>query len=212
MQGRRVASTSACSVLLIWAAFAAEFALPVRCQELAPATGLCPPKQVEADGKPIDIELGGAAPCFAHFDGDGLADLLVGQSAGGKLRIYRNAGSNERPKFSAFEWFKAGAVGDAGHVIPGPDRGMIAGAAGFVPQLVDFDGDGFDDVLSCTGNGGIILFRRQKDGRFAEGEGLKRADGLDIVGSPGASAHAADWDGDGDLDCRARRLPAAQHG
>ncbi len=69
-----------------------------------------------------------------------------------------------------------------------------------MPQLVDLDGDGLDDVLSCTGNGGIILFRRQKDGTFAEGEGLKRADGQEIVGSPGASVHAADWDGDGDLD------------
>lgn len=200
MKGTSVAGTSARSILIIWSAFAAELASPVRGQESAPAMELAAPIRVEAAGKPIDIEAGGAAPCYADFDGDGLADLLVGQSAGGKLRIYRNARSNERPKFGEFEWFKAGAAGNAGSVIPGPDRGMIAGAAGFVPQLVDFDGDGFDDVLSCTGNGGIILFRRQKDGTFSEGENLKRADSQEIVGSPGASVHAADWDGDGDLD------------
>ena len=191
MQITRLARKSVCGALLVMGASAGLHAYG---QELAS------PIRIEAGGEPIDIEAGGAAPCFADFDGDGLADLLVGQSAGGKLRIYRNGGSNEQPKFGEFEWFKSGAAGNAGQVIPGPDRGMIAGAAGYVPQLVDFDGDGFDDVLSCTGNGEIILFRRQKGGAFAEGEILKRADGQPIAGSPGASVHAADWDGDGDFD------------
>ncbi|HEV3342734.1 MAG TPA: VCBS repeat-containing protein [Pirellulales bacterium] len=170
-----------------------------RGQESA-STRLLPPTRVEAAGLPIDIETGGTAPWYADFDRDGRADLLVGQLEGGKLRIYRNLGSNEQPRFDAYEWFKAGAAGDAGQVFPSPQTGLFGGPVGFAPQLVDFDGDGLEDVLSCTGNGGIVVFRRQKDGSFAEGESLKRPDGLEIVGTPGATVHAADWDGDGDLD------------
>ena len=41
-------------------------------------------------------------------------------------------------------------------------------AVGFGPQLVDFDGDGLEDVI--TGSGGqVILFRRQEDGGFEPG-------------------------------------------
>ena len=173
--------------------------LSARGQE-PPSTGLLPPTRVEAAGLPIDIEAGGAAPWYADFDGDGRADLLVGQLEGGKLRIYRNLGSNEQPRFDGLEWFKAGAAGDAGQVFPSPQTGIFGGPIGFAPQLVDFDGDGSQDVLSCTGNGAIVVFARQKDGSFAAGESLKRPEGLEIVGMPGATVHAADWDGDGDLD------------
>lgn len=157
------------------------------------------PARVEARGEPINIEQGGAAPFFADFDGDRLPDLLLGQSDG-KLRIYINHGTNEHPSFDAYEMFKAGDAGDAGQVIPSPDRNMIGGAVGFVPQVVDFDGDGLQDVLSCTGNGALVVFSRREDGSFAQGESLKRADGLEIAGFPGTAMFAGDWDGDGDLD------------
>lgn len=187
-----------CGRLVVAGSLAAGAVMRSAAAEPAPAGTLSEPSRLEADGSPIDIEFGGAAPFYGDFDGDGLADLLVGQADGGKLRIYRNRGAKERPRFDGFEWFKAGAAGDAGQVLPGPQ--MVGGVSGFVPQLVDFDGDGLEDVLSCTGNGGTVIFRRQKDGQFAEGETLKRADGLEIVGMPGAAVHAADWDGDGDLD------------
>ncbi|HVA49712.1 MAG TPA: VCBS repeat-containing protein [Pirellulales bacterium] len=180
-------------------AFAAGLTLSARGDEPGPAAALSEPTPVEVGGTPIDIEQGGLAPYFGDFDGDGLPDLFVGQFDG-KLRIYPNRGTRERPRFDDFQWFKAGAAGEAAKVFPGPNDGGIGGSVGFVPQLVDFEGDGLLDVLSCTGNGAIVVFRRRKDGSFAEGESLKRADGLEIVGLPGAAAHAADWDGDGGLD------------
>ena len=66
------------------------------------------PVRILADGKPIDVDIGHAAPLTTDFDGDGRFDLLVGQFGDGKLRIYRNVGSNHEPKFASFVWFKAG--------------------------------------------------------------------------------------------------------
>lgn len=66
------------------------------------------PIRLEADGKPINVDIGHAAPFLCDFDGDGVADLLVGQFGQGRLRIYRNHGSNEKPEFRDFEYFKAG--------------------------------------------------------------------------------------------------------
>lgn len=79
-------------------AFAAAGALPAQ---------LAQPFRVEAGGAPIDVEIGHAHPFVCDFDGDGTRDLLVGQFGQGRLRIYRNIGSNSEPKFDKFAWFEA---------------------------------------------------------------------------------------------------------
>jgi hypothetical protein len=76
---------------------------------LAPAQPnpeLAPPVRLTANGKPINVEIGHAAPCYADLDGSGKKVLLVGQFAGGKLRIYPNQGTAGEPKFEAFHWFQ----------------------------------------------------------------------------------------------------------
>jgi hypothetical protein len=69
---------------------------------------LTQPVRIEADGKPIDNDIGHAAPFVCDFDGDGVKDLLVGQFGQGILWIYRNEGTNSEPKLAAGVKFKDG--------------------------------------------------------------------------------------------------------
>ncbi len=70
--------------------------------------GLAAPFRVSHSAGFIDVDQGYAAPLMVDFDGDGLADLLVGQFGEGKLRVYKNVGTKKEPKFQGFTWFKAG--------------------------------------------------------------------------------------------------------
>jgi hypothetical protein len=72
------------------------------------AADLDKPVRLEAEGKAIDTDIGHAHPFVHDFDRDGKRDLLVGQFGGGKLRIYRNLGTNEAPRFGGMDWFLAG--------------------------------------------------------------------------------------------------------
>lgn len=101
---------------------------------LLPHTGtaqeLGAPTRIQANGSPIDVTVGHAAPFMRDMDGDGIRDLLVGEYgdapfdgsrmpaatykkwgddfAQGKLRIYRNTGSNTNPVFGKFKYLQAG--------------------------------------------------------------------------------------------------------
>jgi hypothetical protein len=81
----------------------------------APADGAAPdeflpPVRLEAAGKAIDTQIGHAAPFVGDMDGDGVRDLLVGQFGEGLLWIYRNEGTDARPKLAAGVKFKEGKV------------------------------------------------------------------------------------------------------
>jgi hypothetical protein len=173
------------------------------------AADLAAPVRITAGGKPIDVD-GFAAPLFGDFDEDGKNDLLVGQLDYGRLRIYRNSGTNAQPKFEPFEWFQAG----------GRIAGIPAGCAvGFTPQLVDFDGDGRTDVVTGSFSfvgGPLFVFRRNPDGTFAEAEVLENKHGDVLVGRLpsnvpqnryNTTAFVHDWEGDGDGDLIVGRRP-----
>ncbi len=67
-----------------------------------------PPVRVKAVDKPIDTDVGHAAPLVVDFDGDGKKDLLVGQFGDGILWCYKNVGTNAQPQYAAGVKFKAG--------------------------------------------------------------------------------------------------------
>jgi hypothetical protein len=73
-----------------------------------PSSELSPPVRLEAASKPIDTDVGHAAPFVGDFDGDGINDLLVGQFGDGILWVYRNEGTSGQPKLAAGKKFKDG--------------------------------------------------------------------------------------------------------
>ena len=73
------------------------------------------PVRLEADGNPIDTEVGHATAAYYDWDGDGKRDLLVGQFGGGRMKVYKNHGSDTAPAFKALTWFEA-----AGEVVTTP--------------------------------------------------------------------------------------------
>jgi hypothetical protein len=70
---------------------------------------LLPPVQIQARGRPLDVEREGhSAPFVGDFYEDGGLCLLVGQYDSGRLRIYRNTGTRTKPRFDSYTWFQAG--------------------------------------------------------------------------------------------------------
>lgn len=162
------------------------------------------PMAVRVDGAPLDVErLGHAAPFFGDFDGDGLRDLLVGEFYEGRLQIYRNMGESGQPKFSRYTLFQDGASGG---------RIFASCCMGFGPQLVDFDGDGDDDIISGDWIGQVIVFEKLADGSYQAGEAVKGRDGDPVEVGYGVYAHAVDWDNDGDMDLLAGTVDSGKEG
>ncbi len=113
-------------------------ALLVAALSVAPAPAQAPdlldPVRILAAGEAIDVTTGHAAPYVLDFDGDGVRDLLVGEFgdgafpdeelpaclaagwkkggrfANGRIRIYRNLGTNAAPRFEGFEFLQAGGA------------------------------------------------------------------------------------------------------
>lgn len=65
-----------------------------------------PAEYVYANSTPIDVEYYGS-PFFYDWDGDGVRDLLTGQFHYGRVRFYKNVGTNEAPQFNTYEFLQA---------------------------------------------------------------------------------------------------------
>lgn len=101
------------------------------------------PKPLTADGKPIRMERGDAAPVVADWDSDGTPDLVVGD-ADGRVVWFRNEGTAREPRLAAAQVL----------VPPSPSPGRDDSARGpadwgirVKPCVVDWDGDGRPDLL-----------------------------------------------------------------
>jgi hypothetical protein len=74
-------------------------------QDATTADAFTAPVRLKAGGEFVKVEAPGyAAPCWADTDGDGKKDLVVGQFAKGKLKVYRNLGSD---KLAEGKWLEA---------------------------------------------------------------------------------------------------------
>lgn len=132
------------------------------------------------------------------WDGDGVTDLVVGNSEG-RILFFRNHGTNNKPDFRPGEALAAG--GETIHIQPGyaalqgPDEARWAYVS---PVVVDWDGDGRPDILSSDARAMHYLFRNigtPTSPRLAAAAPLF-CDGLDIHGTWRVRPGAARW-GDG---------------
>jgi hypothetical protein len=137
-----------------------------------------PIKVGPVEGQKLDFDvLQGARTTFAaaDFDGDGLLDLVVGDTYG-KVRYYRNVGTKTRPVFAA-----GVEIGDQ--------------KIRMVPCAADWDGDGRLDVIGSAASGEVVVYRNRGGNRFAPAEPIR------FPAVPyGPSVAVVDWNQDGDED------------
>jgi len=149
------------------------------------------PVRIEANGKPIDVTTGHAAPLVYDFDGDGIRDLLVGEFGSGefsgpvhtnvegahkwnngRLRFYKNNGTNYDMKLGDWKYVEAG---DEVAVVP------ITCCVSFVPQFIDYNNDGIDDIISASYPGDMYAFIGDGEGNYAKPIHLQNEDGEPLL-------------------------------
>ncbi len=162
-----------------------------------------------SDGKPIDPGFL-STPTATDWDRDGKLDILVGMNKGW-AHFYRNVGTNLAPRYEDRGPLQADGKPLRTPAAPVPE---VAGPNGesiykedYQPflEVVDWDGDGDDDLLI----GGYVtgrIFWYENTGRDAQGlpvlkfNGHLMADGKPLDVGWCANPTVADIDGDGDLD------------
>ena len=109
---------------------------------------------------------------FADWDGDGLKDLLIGQSS--DILLYKNVGTKAAPKF----------VDPVALAIPG--RNKIDRAS---PYVYDWDADGIQDLILGTEDGKVLFCRNTGTNKSPE---LAKDKALDLQ-SMGADEKGYRW-------------------
>ena len=148
-----------------------------------------------------------SVPSVADWDGDGVLDIVAGNSEG-RLLFFKNRGSNLSPAFGPYEYlcsdgepicFRAGY-----YEVQGP---LEAGWGYLCPNVVDWDGDGLLDVVFST-NEGKFEYMLNEGTATAPRLGRRRVitlDGLELygvwrcrpaVGRVGDKVYIAIMDGD----------------
>jgi len=147
-----------------------------------------------------------ASPSVCDWDGDGLADLIVGTS-GNVLLWWKNVGEPNAPRFS----YRGFVQADDGR-IEVPESPVLEDHNGIFkrdyynqPWIGDWNGDGRIDLLTGGYTTGRIFSYEQISVRAdgtprLESAGAVEADGQPIDTVWAAAPVAGDFDGDGDMD------------
>ncbi len=171
----------------------------------------------------VDQPCWGTSCAFFDYDRDGWLDLIVVnyvdydpsrqcRDASGKpdychpsvfpgttARLYRNLGRTANGSWGGF----ADVTVQAGLSRPGPGLGVVC---------LDFNGDGWPDILVANDAQANYLWINQKNGTFRE-EGRKRGLATGLLGRPQADMGIAigDVDGDGNIDVFITHLTEETH-
>lgn len=142
--------------------------------------------RLKAGGKDIKVR-SPSSPCLVDWNGDGKADLLVGDG-GGYLHLFLSPGSSGSPTDFAPDV----TVEAAGKRL---DVGSKAS-----PCVVDWNEDGKKDLVMGNGSGEIFLYLNEgTNDQPTFGKPIKLNGGSLDVGS-NSSPDVADWNGDGKKD------------
>jgi hypothetical protein len=163
----------------------------------------------QSDGRAIDPGFL-STPALTDWDRDGKPDLIMG-AAKGWVYFYKNVGTREKPLYEDRGPVQLNGIDLRPPASPVPE---VAGPNGesiyeqdYEPfaEIVDWDGDGEDDLLLGGYVTGRVFWYRTKS-RDSNGVptledmGPLMADGKTLDVGWAASPTAADLDGDGDLD------------
>lgn len=181
-------------------------------EPIAGAPILSQPQRIDGGEWEIRTEEHGMIyPTLYDWNKDGKPDLLLGEFLTGesRIKVYLNEGTKKKPKFSG-KWFYATDVN--GNVMSNDQWCCI----GIHPQVVDIDGDGYEDIISGQYDPGVISLWRGSANGF-----LPREEIPQLGYQPGkqfvsfnepcwsvesrdywvySSARLADFNGDGLLD------------
>lgn len=146
--------------------------------------------RIKAGGKEIDV-FGAPSPNFADFDGDGDLDLICGEFLD-RLTWFENTGTREKPVYAQGKLLsnKAGIIK--------MDLQMI------IPIAVDFDKDGYTDLVVGDEDGRVALIRntgklKNKMPLFESPFYFKQR-ALWLKFGALVTPVSVDWDDDGDED------------
>lgn len=145
------------------------------------------PVMLEAGGAPIDV-YGEPSPSFADFRHTGKLDLICGDFLG-TFTFFENIGTRTQPRYAAGKQLKVG-----GQPLQ-MDLCMIT------PTVIDFNGDGFPDLISGDEDGRAALIENTGGGdggapQFYQPRYFKQIADEIKVGAL-ATPVSVDWDNDG---------------
>jgi hypothetical protein len=131
------------------------------------------------------------APAVLDWNDDGLKDLIVGGSRG-IIALYINSGTDEAPHFTA------------GSPLLADGERIMAPSGYAAPFVVDWDGDGLDDLLCGTLEGSVYLYRNvgSRGAPYLTNAGpithyTSRTTQVGVNAGARAVPYMADWNGDG---------------
>lgn len=120
------------------------------------------PKKIDGTKFEIRVEEHGLCyPALFDWNRDGKLDLLVGEFVTGEsgIKVYINKGTKKTPKYTG-EYFYATDIN--GDKITNYQWCCI----GIHPQIIDVDGDGYEDIISGQYNPGLISWWKGSEKGF----------------------------------------------
>ena len=158
------------------------------------------------DGMPLRVDTGCIGVCVRDMDGDGIADLLIGEFGNvlcpgqekvakpyvqGRCRVYKNYGTNERPVYRDFKWIEMNGQ---------PLYVPITCCVPMTPAFADMDGDGVPELFSGCYDGEIYTWHAGEAGEYVGQKMILLPNGEPLTIGNAATVFPGDADGDGKID------------